>query len=86
MDENERRNKITDSLWWWLPARWSHNGSWYEIRGFDLTGDAGDGGVDVQVSKDEGDPSTVHFTNSECYGELKMTPEGARGRVYSEVE
>lgn len=86
MDETERHNKIVDSLWWWLPVRWHANGSTYEVARFELTGDATDGGVDVYVKKDEGSEVAVHFDNAECYGDLRMAPEGAKGRIYTEVE
>ena len=81
MDENERRTLITDSIWWWLPARWENAGSWYEVLRYELVEE----GVDVYVTKDSGSEVAVRFVNDECLGELKILAESARGRIYDEV-
>lgn len=86
MDENERRFRIVNALWWWLPARWEHDGSLYEILRFELTGDAEVGGVDLYVTKNAGEEALVNFTNEECYGEgTQLQPDDARTRIYTEV-
>lgn len=85
MTEEERRTLIIGAIWWWLPARWEHDGATYEVKHVELTGDTEDGGVDLSVTKDDGDETVVSFTNGECYGETPMDPASAKSRIYSEV-
>ena len=81
MDPQERARKIIETIWFWLPARWTSGGSWFEVRGFSITGDDESGGVDVMVSKNDANPEAVAFTNDELYGESVLDPNSARTRV-----
>jgi hypothetical protein len=82
MEENERRTLILDSIWWWLPARWEHDGAIYEVRNTVLVENDG---VNVLMTKDEGDEVSVFFSDAECIGDLKLQPDDARTRIYAEV-
>jgi hypothetical protein len=47
-----------------------------------MTGDADDGGVELEVSLDGTATATITFTNEECYGETPLSPAAARQHVY----
>lgn len=81
MAEMDRVIKISDIIWYWLPARWTNGTAWFEISGFTITGDEVSGGVDIHVNKNGETTTLVSFTNDELYGVSAITPEGARQRI-----
>jgi len=81
MEPEDRARQIIETIWYWLPARWTNGGSWFEVCQFGITGDDESGGVDVMVSKDGAIMEAVSFTNEEIYGNSVLSPEAARARV-----
>ena len=77
MTAEERAAVASDVIWYWLPARWTNGVSWFEIRGYTVT----EIGVDVQVSKDDGDIVLVSFADSEIDGVDRLDPTVAKARI-----
>lgn len=77
MTAEERAAIASGVIWYWLPARWTNGISWFEIRGYAVT----EIGVDVRVSKDDGDIALVSFADSEIDGAGRLDPTVARARI-----
>lgn len=82
MSEEERYGAIQSALSYWLPVSWPEGGHRYTLTDTTMTGDADDGGVELEVSLDGTATATITFTNEECYGETPITPATARQRVH----
>jgi len=82
MTEEERQVAVLGVINYWMPNSWPEGGHRYTIIGVTLTGDAESGGVDVDVSRDVTETTTIQFTNDECYGETPLTPGAAKQRIY----
>jgi len=82
MTEEERLALLTALVWYWFPVRWASGGSTYEIKSHNIIGTLESGGLDIYVSKDDGDPVLVQFSNDDCYSEsATITVSAARTRI-----
>jgi hypothetical protein len=82
MTEEERQELLKSLVWFWFPVRWMNEGSFYEIKSFEISGTVESGSLDIYVSKDDGDPTLVQYSNADCYGESVISVETARTRIY----
>lgn len=77
MTPEQRRAALTETIWYWLPARWTDGIKWIEIINFDIT----DEGVDILASLDGAVPVNVSFTDAELLGESRLAPDVAKARI-----
>jgi hypothetical protein len=82
----EREIKFRELINYWMPVRWFVENVSYEWQILAPYGDDTEGGVDLTVSKNNGAPVQVRFTNAECFGDAVVGSDGAKQRIYAAFE
>lgn len=73
-----RRMQIVDTIWFWLPARWTNGTTWFEVKSINIK----DSGADVLVARDGSDATVaVSFLEEELVGDGRLSPETAKARI-----